>query len=129
MRWRAEQRPTVIVFHAAAVLHYRHPVSQLADDAQVMSDKQQPHVQLLLQLAQQLQNLRLHRYVQGGSRLVGHQQLRARQQRHGDHHPLALAAGELMRIVRQPPRRLTDPDALQAVEYLPARRLFAHSPV
>lgn len=64
MRWRAEQRPTVIVFHAAAVLHNRHPVSQLADDAQVMSDKQQPHVQLLLQLAQQLQNLRLHRYVQ-----------------------------------------------------------------
>lgn len=63
MRWRAEQRPTVIVFHAAAVLHNRHPVSQLADDAQVMSDKQQPHVQLLLQLAQQLQNLRLHRYV------------------------------------------------------------------
>ena len=49
--------------------------SQLADDAQVMSDKQQPHVQLLLQLAQQLQNLRLHRYVQGGSRLVGDQQL------------------------------------------------------
>ena len=60
MSRRAEQRPTVIVLHAAAVLHYRHPVSQLADDAQVMGNKQHPHVQLPLQLAQQLQNLRLH---------------------------------------------------------------------
>ena len=38
----------------------RQAPRRLADDAQVMGNKQHPHVQLPLQLAQQLQNLRLH---------------------------------------------------------------------
>ena len=52
----------------------------------------------LLQVADQLQDLRLRRDVERGGRLVGDQQLRLERQRHGDHRALALAAGELMRI-------------------------------
>ena len=54
---------------------------------------------LALQLAQQVEDLRLDRHVERGRRLVGDQQLRLAGQRHGDHHALAHAAGELVRIV------------------------------
>ena len=47
---------------------------------------------------QQAQDLRLDRDVERGRGLVGDQQLGLVGERHGDHHPLALPAGELMRI-------------------------------
>ncbi len=51
-----------------------------------------------LQLAHQLQDLRLHGDVQRRGGLVGDQQVRPAQQRRGDHHALAHAAGELVGI-------------------------------
>ena len=48
-----------------------------------------------LQLAQQIEDLRLDGDVERGGRLVGDQQLRPAGERHGDHHPLAQAAGQL----------------------------------
>ena len=51
-----------------------------------------------LQLAHQLEDLRLHGDVERGGRLVGDQQRRIAGQRHRDHHALAHAAGELVRI-------------------------------
>ena len=56
----------------------------------------QGDAQALLQLAQQLQHLGLHRYVQRRYRLVGHQHLQ--RQRARDAHALALAAGELIGV-------------------------------
>ena len=64
-----------------------------------MRDQQQCQPQFLLQLLQQPQDLRLHRHIERRCRLVGDQQLRIAHQRHGDHHPLAQAAGELMGIL------------------------------
>jgi hypothetical protein len=52
---------------------------------------------LPLQLSHQLQHLRLHGDVERRRRLVGDQHLGAAGQRHGDHHPLAHAAGQLVR--------------------------------
>jgi hypothetical protein len=46
----------------------------------------------------QLDDLRLHRDVERGGRLVGDEQIGLVGERHGDHHALALAAGQLMRI-------------------------------
>ena len=51
-----------------------------------------------LQLAHQVEDLRLDRDVQRGGRFVGDQQLGIARQRHGDHHALAHAAGQLVRI-------------------------------
>ena len=45
-----------------------------------------------------LQDLRLDRDVERRRRLVGDQQRRAADQRHGDHRALAQAAGKLERI-------------------------------
>ena len=67
-----------------------------------------------LQIGQQVEDLRLDRHVERGRRLVGDQQLGVVGQRHRDHHPLALAAGQLVRIRGQPALGLVDPDLLRS---------------
>ena len=52
-------------------------------------------------IAQQLEDLRLDGDVERGGRLVGDEQLRLAGQRHRDHHALAHAARELVRIARR----------------------------
>jgi hypothetical protein len=51
-----------------------------------------------LQFAQQIDDLRLHRHVEGRGRLVEHQKTRLRDERPGDRDALALAAGEFVRV-------------------------------
>ena len=51
-----------------------------------------------LQLREQVEDLRLHRHVQGRDGLVGHDQLRAEGEGCGDADPLALPARQLMRV-------------------------------
>ena len=67
---------------------------------------------------EQVEDLRLHRDVERGGRLVGEQQLRAARERDRDHHALAHAAGELVRVLAQAALGLGDPDRLRAA---PAR--------
>ena len=63
-----------------------------------MGDEDQRQTQLALQAAQQVQHLRLNRDIQRRDRLVGDQQLGLERDRARDADPLALSAGELMRI-------------------------------
>ena len=63
-----------------------------------------------------LQDLRLHGDVERGGRLVGDQQVRLVGERHGDHHALALAAGQLVRIALEPPGRIGNADLGQQFE-------------
>ncbi len=64
--------------------------------------------ELLLQLQHQVEDLRLDGDVERRGRLVGDQHARIAGQRDGDHHALAHAAGELMRILVEPPARVGD---------------------
>ena len=48
------------------------------------------------------QDLGLDRHVERGGRLVGDQQVGVPRERHRDHHALAHAAGELVRVVVEP---------------------------
>jgi hypothetical protein len=50
------------------------------------------------QPVQEIEDLRLHRDIERRRRLVGEQQGRPAQQRHGDHDALAHAAGEFVGI-------------------------------
>ena len=59
------------------------------------------HARLGLQLADQVEDLGLRRHVERRRRLVGDEEGRARDQRHGDHGALAQAAGQLERIGRR----------------------------
>ena len=75
-----------------AVGHHVDAVGHVADDAEVVGDEQDGHVEFGLQFLEQRQDLGLDRHVQGGGWLVGDEQVRLVGQGHGDHHPLALAA-------------------------------------
>jgi hypothetical protein len=59
-----------------------------------VGDEEERHAELLLEVLQQLQDLGLDDHVERAGGLVG--------QRHRDHHPLALAAGELVGIGAEP---------------------------
>ena len=63
-----------------------------------MADEQVREVQVALEVEQQVEDLALDRDVEGRHRLVGDDQVRAQGERPGDADPLALAAGELVRV-------------------------------
>ena len=65
-----------------------------ATTPEVVGDQDQGGARLLGQSAQDLQDLRLDRHVEGRRRLVGDHQPRLQRQRHRDHHALAHPAGE-----------------------------------
>ena len=109
-------------------IHHHHPVGVLRDDAHVVRDQDHRGAEGLLQLAHQLEDLRLDRHVERGGRLVGDQHLRVARQRHRDHHPLAHAAGQLMRIGVGAPLRLGDRDAAQHLDRVVHRRRARDSP-
>ena len=76
--------------------HHHQAARQRRDDAQVVRDEQISQIVPLLQVAQQIDHLRLDHHVERAGRLVEHDE--ARLQHHGARHrdALALAAGKFM---------------------------------
>ena len=68
------------------------------------------------------EDLRLHGDVERGGRLVGDQQVGLVGERHRDHHALALAAGQLVRIACEPRLRIGNADLVEQFEDARARR-------
>ena len=105
--------------------HHADPVGDPTHDAKVMGDEKQAHAFALFQLHQQVEDLCLNGDVQCGGGFIRDQQVRPICKRHGDHHPLALTAGQLVRIVGQAPFSIADPHLVQQVEDAQARVLSA----
>ena len=82
-----------------------------------MGDQQHRYIEVALQRLHQFEDLRLDRDIERGGRLIGDQELRLADQRHGDHHALAQAARQFMRILREALLRPTDAHLLQHVEH------------
>ena len=82
-----------------AAVHHGDLVGVAGDDAEVVGDEDHRHVAVAALLAEQVEDLRLHGDVERGGRLVGEQQRRAAGQGDGDHHPLAHAARQLVRVL------------------------------
>ena len=80
---------------------------------QIVADEDQPHAALAHQLVEDGQHLHLHGDVERRGRLVGDQEVGVGDQHHGDHHPLAHAAGDLVRIERVDPLGVADLHGLQ----------------
>ena len=80
-----------------ARVHDHDAVRGLGDHGEIMRDQQQSHPALALQATEQIEHLRLDRYVQRGGRFVGDQQSRLARDRHRNHHALRHAAGKLVR--------------------------------
>ena len=100
-----EQRADRLLLDLLPGIEHRDPLGGLRDHAHVVGDEHQRHSRLALQREQQIENLRLDGDVERRRRLVGDDQLRIAGDRHGDHHALVHAAGQLMRKRAQPPLR------------------------
>ena len=110
-----EQVGGVGALHHFARIHHRDLGGDARHDAEIVGDQQQAEPEVALQAGEQAQDLGLHRDVERGGRLVGDQELRIAHQRHGDHHPLAQAARELVRELAEPETGRGDADAGQQV--------------
>ena len=80
-----------------AEVHHRHPVADVLDHRQVVGDEHQRQAVAGLQVLEQVEDLGLHRHVEGRHRLVADDQLGLEHQGPGDGDALALAARELVR--------------------------------
>src|SRR3984893_1691012 len=80
-------------------IHHGDAVGGLGDDADVVGDQHHRRAVVAAQLLQERDDLRLDRHVERRGRLVGDDQLRVAGERKGDHHALAHAAGEMVRIM------------------------------
>ena len=88
-------------------------MSDLGHHAEIVRDEQDAHADLLLQAAQEIQNLGLDGDVERRGRLVGDEQRGVARQRQRDHDALAHAAGHFVRILIEPPLRRRNLDELQ----------------
>ncbi|WP_241021914.1 hypothetical protein [Burkholderia sp. Ac-20353] len=104
-----------------AAIHHEHAVGHLGNHAHVVRDEDHAHVHLVLQAADQLQDLRLDRHVERGGRFVGDQQCGPARQRHRDHHALPHPARQLVRIAREHAARLRNPHEIEQPQRLGAR--------
>ena len=85
-----------------AGVHDRDRVGDLDEQRQVVGDEQDAEAEPLAQVHQLFEDLALDHHVERGGRLVHDEQARPQGDRDRDHHPLAHAAGELVRIAGQP---------------------------
>ena len=81
-----------------AVAHHDDVVDHAGHEGEVVADEDQRRAVLDDELGEQVHDLGLHGDVEGGRRFVGDQQRRPAGEGHGDADPLALAAGELVRV-------------------------------
>jgi len=81
-----------------AGVHDRDPVRELEQERQIVRDEEHREAELALQVADLLENLALHDYVEGRRRLVENHELGAQRERHRDDHALPHPAGQLVRI-------------------------------
>ena len=95
-------------FDDLAEIHHRHPVRDVADHGEVVRHKEIGEAIALLQVSQQIDDLGLDGDIQGRDRLVAHHKRRLHGQGPGNANPLALPAGELVRVALR--QRSEQPD-------------------
>ena len=92
MAWIAEQLPHGCALDDLATVHHQHARCHLGHHTQVVRDEQDREPEALLQVGEQLEDLRLDGDVERGGGLVGDEERRVHHQRHRDEHALAHAA-------------------------------------
>ena len=75
---RVEEGLGIGLLQELSLPHHRDAVAHLAHHGEIVADEQQGQAGRVAQVLQQVQDLRLHRNVEGGCRLVADDQLRTR---------------------------------------------------
>ena len=91
--------------HDLPGVHHRGAVADGGGELQVVRDEHHGQAELAPQVVEDGHDLGLGGDVERRGRLVGQQQPRLGEQRGGDHDPLQHPAGQLVRVLPQPPRR------------------------
>ena len=113
-RWNRSR--TRALLDDASRVHHRDAIGHARDHAEVVRDQHDGGAVRLAHPPDQAQDLRLDRDVERGRRLVGDQHRGLAGERHRDHHALAHAAGELVRIVVRAALGLGDADLAQQLD-------------
>src|SRR5258706_5208516 len=116
-----EQFALLCGFDNAAEIHYRDAVTDMGHHSEIMCDEQIGKIMLALEVDQQIDHLGLDRHIERRYRLIADDQPRPQRQSPRDADALALAAGELVRIVLHLIR--PEPDLLE--QFGDAVALFA----
>ena len=85
-------------FHQISQIHDAHPVGYVPHHGQVVGNEQVGKAELLLKIAQHIDDLRLDGYIQSGDGFVQDQELRVDDQSPGNTDSLPLSPGKLMGI-------------------------------
>ena len=93
-----EQLLAVPDFHHVPEIHHRDPITDVADDREVVGDEQVREPELVLKVLQEVQDLRLDGDVERAHGLVEHHELGFEGERARDPDALALSARELMGV-------------------------------
>ena len=103
------------VFGDLAQVHDGDSIAHQSHHAEVVADEEIGETAFLLQFVQEVEDLRLHRHVEGAGRLVEDDELRIERQGPGDGDPLPLTSGELVweAVEMLPP----EADALQQLDH------------
>ena len=86
------------LFDDSPEVHHRHIVSEEADQTQVVGDEDVGQPVFVLQIEEQVDDLRLDRDIESARRLVGQQKLWLQRQRPRNADPLALPTAEFAGI-------------------------------
>ncbi len=108
-------------------IHHVDGVDHLSNHTEVVGNPHDCHAQFLLQLDDQIDDLRLDGDIQCGGGFIGDQQFGLAGKRHGDHGALAHAARELMGVVIQALAGFGDAHQHQQLLGAFASRLFIHA--
>ncbi|MNY46680.1 hypothetical protein D3C86_1818830 [compost metagenome] len=85
-------------FHHRSRVHHDDAVAEFGDKPHAVTDDQHGSDSSLPQPMQHFHHLRFNRGIKRCCRLIGNQQLRFDQKRHGNHNALSHAAREFVRI-------------------------------
>jgi hypothetical protein len=81
-----------------AEIHHHHPIRHEAHHVEIMGDEDEGEAELVLEVEQEIEHLRLDRLVERRDRLVEDEEARLERQRARDVDALTLAAGDLVRV-------------------------------
>ena len=112
-----------------AVAHHVDSVGDAPNEPEIVADEHERRAEAAAQCVDELENLRLDRDVESGRRFVGDDQARIVGDRHGDHHALALSAGEFVRIGAKPARPPGETHVVEKLRRAPAGLRAAQSAV
>ena len=104
--------------HHAAGVHHDHFTAVFGDHSEVVGDQHHRHVHLGAESCHEVEDLCLHGHIECGGGFVGNHQRGSACECESDHHPLAHAAGKLVRVFHHAFFRRRNADQLEHFERL-----------